>query len=213
MTKKMYKQLSIILSLLLAISFLGPLGALAQDNNEVFPTPKVVVTVERSTIGQGFFIEPTLVDLAENDTAYDLLAKVVEPENIIGDSRVVTGIKGTDQGLETITIPDYIVDDLAGPDTDLAKAYGNDLEEMALGTNSYSDQGHWICLVNNKPLTRGWGLEPIEQGDILRFAFSYWGAGADVTGFSDGEPEPAIEIGNKDDLIKTMALINEGLIY
>ena len=52
MSKKLVKQLSLLLTLLLTMTFLTPLMALAEE------TPAIaVVAVERFTIGQGFYRE------------------------------------------------------------------------------------------------------------------------------------------------------------
>lgn len=204
MTKKMFKQASILLSLLMVLSLLGPLGVMAEDYHDDLPL-LIVADVERFTIGQELLVEPTQLYLSKGATAYDVFANLVGANNIIGVSSSVTGIKDGDNG--SIDIPAYIVDGLAGPDTQAARAYGNALEENALGSGSYSDQGQWICLVNNEPLAMGWGNYLLKQGDTLRFAFTYWGMGADVTGYEQGAAEASLDMGNKDELLRLMALI------
>ena len=205
MTKKIVKQLSILLSLLMTLSLLSPLAVMAEDFPDDLPL-FIVADVERFTIGQDLLVEPTQLLLPKEATAYDVFANLVGPDNIIGDAPSVIGIKGADQGPESLVIPDYIVNDLEGPDTEAALNHGNPLGQ-ALGTDSYSDQGYWLCLVNNKTLEGNWGNYEVKQGDTLRFAFTYWGMGADVSGYEQGAAEASLDMGNKDELLRLMALV------
>lgn len=213
MTKKTFKHVSILLSLLMALSLVAPLGGLAQENAQeeaqVMGWAWVTAAVECFTIGQGFMNQPDLVFSEKDMTAYDLLAELVGAENILGDSRNVTGIKGADAG--SPVIPTYIVEILGGPDTEAAKVHGNPLDEGALGTDSYSDQGQWICLVNNEPLRTGWGNYLVQDNDIIRFAFSYWGNGADVTGYNEATGQSVLNMGNKDELLEVIADLNDDI--
>ena len=203
MSKKLVKQLSLLLTLLLTMTFLTPLMALAEE------TPAIaVVAVERFTIGQGFYKEPIMVGLEAGDTAYDLLVKLVDKQNILTEGRDLKAIKGADEGAGALTIPDYTVKTLGGPNTQTAKNNGNPLKEKALGKASYSDQAKWVCVVNNKVLDKKMCDYRVKDKDVIRFAFSYWGHGADVTGYQAGVDKPLIDMANKDRLLGAMAFVN-----
>ncbi len=203
MARKLVKQVSLLLTLLLTMTFLTPLVALAEE------TPAIaIVTVEGFTIGQGFYKEPTMVGLEAGDTAYDLLTDLIDKQNIIMDGRDLKAIKGVDRGLKSLEIPSYSVDKLQAPNTQAAKTHGNPLGEGVLGSSSYSSQAKWICLVNNKGLDEKMDDYRVKDKDVIRFAFSYWGHGADITGYQAGANKPLLKMANKDGLLGAMAFVN-----
>ena len=57
----------------------------------------------------------------------------------------------------------------------------------------------------------GYGMASYEpkDGDVLRYQFTLWGYGTDLTGKEWGNPVPVIQICNKDEITRVMAQINE----
>ncbi|WKY44692.1 DUF4430 domain-containing protein [Eubacteriaceae bacterium ES2] len=167
----------------------------------------VTFDVERFTVGQGFFKEPVTMAYTKGDTAMTLLEKAVGADNLVFSSGYMTAIKGTDAGSDSVVIPDYIVT-LGGANTDAAKTTGNSLADSALGSGSYSSQSGWMYLVNNESATVGMGDYQVNDGDVIRIAFTYYGYGADLTGYVFGETEAKVVIGNRDALMKALAAVN-----
>ncbi|WP_228879322.1 DUF4430 domain-containing protein [Acetobacterium wieringae] len=191
------------------VTNLDVLKAAEEAINALKPqTGTVTIDVERFTIGQGFYKEPVTMNYTKGETVFVLLSKLVGETNILGSSSYVTGIKGTDAGADAVVIPDYIVSKLGGGDTATAKAYGNTQTDSTLGTASYSAQGGWMFLVNNQSPTVGMGDYKVSSGDVIRIAFSYWGYGADLTGYEYGATEPKVVLGNRDQLLKAIAAVN-----
>lgn len=207
---KMLKRLNGIFVVLLVLGMLMPLSVLAEGNDVKTNNTggSVIIDMERFTIGQGFFKEPVKISFTEGETVYDLVSRLAGPENIIGSRVYINGIKGSDAGVASVVIPDYIVEKLGGGDTATAQQFGNPGTDSALGTASYSQQGGWMFLVNNLSPDVGMGDYVVKNGDVIRIAFSYWGYGADLTGYEWGSPEPKVVIGNKDALIKAIATVN-----
>ncbi|MDQ9867796.1 hypothetical protein RFX30_00010, partial [Acinetobacter baumannii] len=58
-----------------------------------------VVSIERFTIGQGYYQEPIQVKLEEGETAASLLKKVIGTENCAGENDLLGGIKDADLGV------------------------------------------------------------------------------------------------------------------
>lgn len=210
MKTKMFKRLNGVLAILLVLGIFTPLSVMAAGDEVETGNAggSVIIDMERSTIGQGFFKEPVKFNFIEGETVFDLVSRLVGSENIIGSKVYINGIKGTDAGAASVAIPNYIVEKLGGGDTAAAKAFGNSGSDRALGTASYSQQGGWMYLVNNLSPDVGMGDYVVKNGDVIRIAFSYWGYGADLTGYEWGSPEPKVTIGNKDGLLKAVAAVN-----
>lgn len=210
MKTKIFKRLNGVLAILLVLGMLTPLSVMAVVNEVESGNAggSVTIDMERSTISQGFFKEPVKISFIEGETVFDLVSRLAGSDNIIGSKVYINGIKGTDAGVAAVVIPDYIVEKLGGGDTAAAKAYGNAGTDSALGTASYSQQGGWMYLVNNLSPEVGMGDYVVKDGDVVRIAFSYWGYGADLTGYEWGSPEPKVVISNKDALLKAVAAVN-----
>ena len=184
-----------------------------EENPSVKPeAPKgtVTLTVERFTIGQGYFVEPVKVPFEEGDNGATLLKKVIGAENYIGNDAFLKAIKGADLGLDKVEVPDYIVKLSENETTtEKVKEYGNESNgPEALGEFDYSDDGKWVFFVNNKEPGSGTANYKPKDGDVLRFQFSVYGYGTDVTG-QDWSGETVIEFSNKDRLTNLMAEVNK----
>ncbi len=171
-------------------------------------TGHVVISVERFTIGQGYIYEPVFVPFEEGDNAATLLKKVIGSENFVGQDAYLEAIVGGDLGSNQVVVPDYIETISKGEvTTETAKEEGND--DNALGEFDYSRYSGWMYHVNGEEV--GYGITSYEpkDGDVLRFQFTMYGYGTDLTGYEYGNPDPVIEICNKDELTKLMAEVNQ----
>ena len=174
----------------------------------------VVVSVERFTIGQGYIHEPVVVPFVTSDNAVSILKKVIGAENWVGedgDSAYLEAIVGGDLGSDKVKVPDYIAQ-IGGPTTEEAKEYGHSGAwdtPNTLGQFDYNNMSGWMYHVNGVEVGYGMASYEPKDGDVLRYQFTLWGYGTDLTGKEWGNPVPVIQICNKDEITRVMAQINE----
>lgn len=174
----------------------------------------VVVSVERFTIGQGYIHEPVVVPFVTNDNAVSILKKVIGEENWVGndgDSAYLEAIVGGDLGSDKVKVPDYIAQ-IGGPTTEQAKEYGHSGAwdtPNTLGQFDYNNMSGWMYHVNGEEVGYGMASYKPKDGDVLRYQFTLWGYGTDLTGKEWGNPDPVIQICTKDEITRVMAQINE----
>ena len=172
----------------------------------------VVVSVERFTIGQGYIHEPVIVPFEKGDNAVDILKKVIGAENWVGEdgsAAYLEAIKGADLGSDHVKVPDYISEKLGGPTTEEALENGKSQEGDALGEFDYSFMSGWMYHVNGVEVGYGMASYVPKDGDVLRYQFTLWGYGTDLTGYEYGNPDPVLDICNKDEITRVMAEVNE----
>ena len=173
----------------------------------------VVISVERFTIGQGYIYEPVFVPFEKGDNAATLLKKVIGSENFVGKDEYLEAIVGGDLGTDKVVVPEYIEKLSNGQvTTETAREWGNEDNGDggdALGEFDYSNYSGWMYHVNGEAV--GYGISAYEpkDGDVLRFQFTMYGYGTDLTGYEYGNPNPVIDICNKDEITKLMAEVNE----
>lgn len=192
----------------------------SQQELQVKPKPaqkdgKVVVSVERFTIGQGYFKEPVLVSFQAGETGLDLLKKVIGASNYVGEDTNVQGIKGADEGSKKIAIPAYITKmGTDAPTTESVRTYYEEegkerFEAGTLGESTYFPSSGWRYTVNGaSPMLEIGAYEP-KDGDVVRFQYTLYGQGADLTGIMQGEEQPSVVISDKNPLTKLLAEVNE----
>ena len=170
----------------------------------------VTLTVERFTIGQGYFVEPIKVPFEAGDNGATLLKKAIGAENFVGADSYLEAIKGADLGLDKVKIPEYITEISKNEvTTEAAKEYGNDSNgPEALGQFDYSRYSGWMYFVNNKAPNVGITSYQPKDGDVVRFQFTVYGYGTDLSGTTWGSTNPVVKISNKDKLTKLMAEVN-----
>ena len=199
------------LVLTMFLMFIGialPIKVKAAEN-----TGHVVISVERFTIGQGYIYEPVWVPFEEGDNAATLLKKVIGKENFVGKDEYLEAIVGGDLGTDKVVVPEYIEKLSDGEvTTETAREWGNEDNGDggdALGEFDYSNWSGWMYHVNGVEV--GYGISAYEpkDGDVLRFQFTLYGYGTDLTGYEYGNPDPVIDICNKDEITKLMADVNE----
>ncbi|MDO4288846.1 MAG: Ig-like domain-containing protein [Eubacterium sp.] len=171
------------------------------------PIGTVTVTVERFTLGQGYFIEPEEVPIYAGDTGADLLDRVLggpdtyETKNNSSYGFYLAVIKNADTGV--LDIPLYI-QEMSGYKITNEQNDGNK-HYPGLGEFSYSEKSGWMYMVNNSFPQVGMGYYMPEDGDVVRYQFTLWGTGKDVGDKYDGS---GIPIADRDALTKYIAEFN-----
>ena len=185
------------------------------DTKAQTPEPEsghVVISVERFTIGQGYIYEPVFVPFEKGDNAATLLKKVIGEENFVGEDTYLEAIVGGDLGTDKVVVPEYIEKLSNGSvTTETAREWGNEDNGDggdALGEFDYSNYSGWMYHVNGEEVGYGIASYKPKDGDVLRFQFTMYGYGTDLTGRAWGNPEPIINICNKDEITKLMAEVN-----
>ena len=95
--------------------------------------------------------------------------------------------------------------------TETAREWGNEDNGDggdALGEFDYSNYSGWMYHVNGEEVGYGIASYKPKDGDVLRFQFTMYGYGTDLTGRQWGNPNPIIDICNKDEITKLMAEVN-----
>lgn len=170
----------------------------------------VTVCIERFTIGQGYFVEPTLVEIKDGETAGDALMTLFKEKNIEYESTgslsegnlYLAAIKGADTG--KVNIPSFITEN-GGPSNEENDGNSDDY----LGEFDYSSMSGWMITVNNTMIDRSCAAYEVKDGDVIRWAFTLWGYGADL-GYNTGwGNEPYYSEPDKTQLIKALAQANQ----
>jgi hypothetical protein len=156
----------------------------------------VTISVEKFTIGQGYLIEPTKVEIEDGETVFDVVKKTLADNGYKADSnfeswQYLSYIENADTG--KINIPNAILEmeDCEGWDSSIGgyapvekptndKNDGNTLENNALGTGSYCSMAGWYYGVNNQNTNVGMGSYEVKDGDVIRLQFTLYGYGADL---------------------------------
>lgn len=186
MKDRMKRLLSILLVFAFVIQPVNTWTVKAQAQDQY-----VTVCIERFTLGQGYFVEPTLVKIEEGDTAADALLDLFAMNNIqykssgtVADQTFyLSAIKGADTG--KLNIPSFITEHDGPSNTDND---GND--DDYLGEFDYSMMSGWMITVNNSMIDVGSSAYEVHDGDVIRWAFTLWGYGTDL-GYSSDWSGPA----------------------
>ena len=178
-------------------------------------TVNVILSVERFTIGQGYVMEPVIVEMKKGDTVSDVILKILGDRAILtSHNNYLSAVKDADLGPNAVKVPEYIQKmGSAAPTTESTVKYYNELGNMqqdigVLGEFTYSNQAGWIYHVNGIAPQIGIANYEVKQNDVIRLQYTLYGYGSDLTGYLYGESEPFAVISNKDDLTKTMADVN-----
>lgn len=188
----------------------------AADHTRKDEKQYVVVDVERFTIGEGYFIEPTLVEYQEGDSAATVTERLfdmlhVEAEHAGSIERgtyYLQAIKNADT--HNYNIPTYITEH-GGPSNE--DNYGND--DDTLGEFDYSDMSGWMITVNHYMIPVGAAAYEVHPGDVIRWQYTLWGFGADLGVAACGEDgtlwgdPPYFTEANKSELLYDVAYINK----
>jgi uncharacterized repeat protein (TIGR02543 family) len=203
---------------------LSPLTITVKEK-PVAPPRYAYIDVERGTIGQGLFVEPVKIQLTDDmQTVADLIDEVIGDKGVYPvewAGNYLSAVKEADTG--EVAIPEYIAwldgDPDNGPFTADAISHGKspDYEEAdTLAELDYSDDAGWMYSINNAFGSNGIKQQELNDGDVVRLAFSYYGHGMDLgSTLMGGEPAPPFkeryEFANFDELVKQMAEANAAI--
>lgn len=187
------------------------LEAAEKKIHELRPVKKLILDVEKFTIGQGFLIEPEEVEFQEGDKMSQILDRYLADHGYsytntgsVESSFYLAAIVNADSG--TVSVPEYITTLSAGMvTTETITQIGNAYDNNALGEFAYWKDSGWMYTQNNKIL--GYGLSDCypEENDVVRIQISLYGHGEDISGRDFGGDESNVEISDKDALIAIMA--------
>ncbi|MCC8069206.1 MAG: dockerin type I domain-containing protein [Ruminococcus sp.] len=193
-----------------------PMSTIAETVDDV---NYVTVLVDTSILGQDYFIQPTLVEYEEGDTAGTITEKLFNELGIEieGDYSYITGIKGADTGV--VNFPEWLMNDET-----FIENYEETNSDDVLGAYDYSSMSGWLYYVND---TSAWvgssEYEIINEPDtavditsqanlcngnvVIRWAFTVWGYGADL-GYDGWGTQAMVDANDKTDLYSAMAYAN-----
>ncbi len=205
--KEAYEALSEAEKTLVAVDKAAKLQAavdrIAQLIAETPAVASVSLTVEKFTIGQGFYIEPLQVELQGGDNGALLVARVLGAGNYTSRGSITSdfyleSIK--DNSTATAVIPPHILEAIQR----LGDSVGGRADPDYLREFDYYGMSGWMYTVNNALL--GYGLSDYvpQAGDVIRLQFSVYGYGEDI-GYGQN---PLIVTADKTALIAKVAGIN-----
>lgn len=199
----MRKNSIVAMFLALVMTLCFAVGVSAAD-----PVGTVTVSVEKFTLGQGYLLEPVIVPLYDNETAADVIVRVLGEENCNykADGFYLRSIKDDDTSEEDF--PQYILKEVAyrTDDTEESLLATGRQSEGWLGEFDYYNQSGWIYWVNHIHATVGADQWLMKDGDVMRWQFTVVALGGDLgdTGF-----DSLIDSANKDALTEKIAEINK----
>ena len=215
MNKVSKKILSLVLALALVVSTMTV--TFAEANDKV----TVTVTIERFTIGQGYLLKPTSVEVDKDASVKDVLEKAAQENNIKLNATTssygyyLDSISYADTGV--VNIPESI-SSMPGIDADYGGGYtvhydaptnttvnSRFEDEQKLGGGSFTDLAGWMYALNDKESDNGMDAQPVADGDVVRVQFSVYAAGADIGFKSWYAGIESAKLADKDSLIKKVA--------
>ncbi len=181
------------------------------------------LTVERLTIGQGLFVQPTKVEIKDGDTVKTVLDQVMKDtknEYIASTDYgfYMTGMKNADTG--KINIPETI-SKMPQFDYDWGGGYSGTYYPPSNDNNTgnssapdlvsyaYNPMSGWMFGINNKSMPSGADKVLVNDQDVIRLHFSVYAYGADVGIASTESAVPNVKLTNKDALIKKVADVKD----
>jgi|GEM_PF-5537524 len=183
MREKRSKILSLVLALVMLFSVVVPR---TQNVSATENTIKVIVDFEGYNLGQGFYIEPAVLEIPVGSTAaYATDMLLNQTNNVYEGGSVSSGffldrIQGFDTG--EVELPGYLAEVIEEYWDELDPGSGNG----SLGSNDYVyGMSGWMFTVNHAMPPVGASDHILQDGDVIRWQFSLWGFGTDL-GLSSG---------------------------
>lgn len=181
-------------------------------------TPKgyITVSIEKFTLGLGYIIEPIKVPFYEGDNGADIITRAMEDYgydyDYTGEINDTSGKVGTtfylarvkDDDNRDAKIPQYILDAIKEDNGDLEER----IEEGWLGEFDYTYMSGWMYSVNNVFPNYGASMYKPKDGDVMRWQFTVWGYGADISDNSEWGKPAYLKYANKDKLTAKVAEVN-----
>ena len=149
----------------------------------------VIVSVEKSTLGQGFIVEPTTVQLKSGDTAKTVTERVLNSngikfkaskENSVG--YYLSGIE--DPGRGKINPPEFLKTQIAAQDITITE----DKTPDYLSEYDYTKQSGWMYSVDGVFPDHAADAVSLKGGEVIRWQFTLIGYGEDI---KNGDPSIA----------------------
>lgn len=181
-----------------AVFALSAVSAGAEATEDAQPAGYVSFTAIKSTIGQGFTVEPVQVPFYEGENGLDVVKRAVDTQYSESDyGPFITGL--ADDGEDEVTLPDAIAEVVAETTGRTAEGY--------LSSMDYTAESGWTYFVNGEYAQVGIGDYTPADGDVLEFEFTVYGYGADlgVDNSSWGGAAALKEMPNKAKLIALCA--------
>lgn len=167
--------------------------AFAEDS----PAGYVYFMADKTTIGQGFTVEPTKVPFYEGDTGLDVVERAAEVlTEDTGYGAYITAFADEDYGT-------YVPDAVAAVCPEMT---GRSAEGY-LSAYDYTPESGWTYFINDEYAQVGIGDYVPADGDVLCFEFTVYGYGADlgIDNSSWGGAAALKTLVNKADLIRLCA--------
>ena len=163
---------------------------------------EVTLSVEKFTIGQGYYLEPIQVPFYKDENGADLLLRVLGEDNMKYQGTAESNFYMTSLKDSTVEakIPAYILSHMETEPT--ARESGDEW----LGELDYSKEAGWMSVINNVPPDVGPSDYRPQDGDVIRYQFTVSGYGSDFT--TSQWAERYIDFADKDDLTALVASIN-----
>ncbi|SEA70928.1 hypothetical protein SAMN04515656_12312 [Eubacterium aggregans] len=125
-----------------------------------------IITVERQSLGQGFYLEPISVGFDAGEDGAAIVERALENKGeVLLEGSGIQSISGADTG--SITIPEAV----QALTTATLPTTGNTAAAGTLGSGAYTSGGHWALTLNGKSLESLWEYSPMD-GDVLRIRYS-----------------------------------------
>ncbi|WP_310499525.1 DUF4430 domain-containing protein [Paenibacillus qinlingensis] len=181
----------------------GTQPLIVETKPEPAPIGHVTLSVEKFTIGQGYYKEPVIVPFFNGDNGASLLTRELGAGNYqnageINNSFYLTKVKDNKTAIQ---VPSFIQDQI----TTNGDQIGAKNDANWLGEFDYTSMSGWMYAVNNVLPDVGLSQYIPHEGDVIRTQFSLYGWGADL-GANEWSylPNPA----DKDALVARVAKIN-----
>lgn len=208
MKKRLWCNLGVIFSavfLMMGILFHTSLTAGAAEKSKVY------LTIEKFTIGQGYILEPKVIEITEGEKVSDILTRVTKSEGIeivaTSNSSIgwyMEGFKNVDSG--NGTVPKCIQNMTSGAltDTDLNPASQKNCNYPDLCDFSYTSSAGWCYSVNTEWPDNGMSHWTAKNGDVIRIRFTLYGSGADL-----GIGRGGVQLADVSTITRRMAIYNQ----
>ncbi|WP_152393482.1 S-layer homology domain-containing protein [Paenibacillus guangzhouensis] len=194
----------LLFSMLFTVFFTNGINVFAAGT-DVSPNGYVTVSVEKFTLGQGYYREPVKVPFYAGENGATVLTRVLGEDNIdyqgrIKDSFYLSSVQDSTYGID---VPQYILDQIHLNGLNI----GTKMDSDWLGEKDYTPMSGWMYQVNNQFLNVGFSQYEPHDGDVIRTQFTLYGSGADLGRRSDSNPA-YIQPANKDALTAAIGDIN-----
>lgn len=183
-----------------AVAFSAVSFSVSAEENE--PAGYVYFMAEKTTIGQGFTVEPAKIAFYEGENGLDVVKRAADVlDEDTGYGAYISAFADEDRGGEVPEAIKAVVPEMTGRN-----------KEGYLSALDYTAESGWTYFVNDEYAQVGIGDYTPADGDVIIFSFTVYGYGADlgVDNSSWGGAAALKEATNRSELVKLCA---EGIKY